>query len=153
MYVEADFSPFMSQINTSAGALNLDNVRVNWFSRDNVTITPSAISNVRITVKQPDVQYTIEYPIPIEKITQRDLEERYRVTYEPGTLSNLKVVGPAEQIEAIKNKTAKVRARFEVTSTDQADRDLTKTLEVVLPPGVSVAGNTPPQITIRLVPR
>ena len=105
---------------------------------ENVYLTPLTVK-ANFELKQRDVEFTIPR-ITVSKITPGGFEETKVVKFEP-QITNVTVVGPAEQIELLRTKKFTAEATFKLTGLEERNTTtpLRTALKVDLPPGVKVA--------------
>ena len=148
LYVYADLSK-RTELKTRTGAYVIENVPVYWPSpappgqpagqrKENVFLTPVTV-RANLDIKQRDVEFTIPR-ITVSKITPGGFEESKLVKFDP-QITNITVVGPAEQIELLRSKRFTAEATFKLTGLEERNTPtpLRTPLKVELPPGVQVA--------------
>jgi len=89
-----------------------------------------------IEVTQTDEQYTID-AMPIWLSHPSPLLENFRVEFTQ-TISKIRVVGPPDKIDLLRNKTFLPHATLDVTDEDKNKPQPSKLLNFVLPEGVSI---------------
>jgi hypothetical protein len=108
-----------------------------------VTCNTSAVL-ATLTVRDADVSYVAAVPI-LMTITPT-LADGYKVIYDQPI--NVKLVGPPEAIDQIRNGTVKPVGTFEITDpTDVINPHPKRVVMLDLPPGVQVAPGENPQVT------
>ena len=83
---------------------------------ENVSLTPTTVK-ATLEVRQSDVPYTIP-AVAIYTFGPSFLMKQYRVDC-PESITNVKVIGPANMIEMIKNQTAVPKAALEIGIDDR----------------------------------
>jgi hypothetical protein len=137
--------PKREDLKNKTGTITVENVPVHWpdfrgdtqlaTRRENVTYAPYAVT-AKLDIKQRDAEYVIP-SVPIVKETPGLFEKRFNVVYSD-FIPNVAVVGPMEQIEAIKRGDRKVKARLEISSLDPKGPGQ-RQLQWELPEGVKLA--------------
>ncbi|HEY7116988.1 MAG TPA: hypothetical protein VH475_10400, partial [Tepidisphaeraceae bacterium] len=126
------------EFKTRTGTQKLENVPLYWVKRENVSMSVNSVT-ANLDIRARDVTYEIA-SVPIFKETPAGLEERFKVDY-TASITNVKVTGPAEQIEQIRNGTFKVKAVMVISGLNSStgDRPNSTDLKYELPQGVSLA--------------
>jgi hypothetical protein len=133
------------ELKSAVGAqkLTLDSVPVFWGARrENVYISPAMVT-ANLDIKPSDVEYTIA-SVPITKDAPAGMLDTIIVNGGT-TISNVKVTGPREQIERLEKNEFKPKAVLEVNSFDKNGETIRRTLEFVLPPGVTLHPDSLPK--------
>src|SRR5258706_7598689 len=105
--------PKRDELKTRTGFYPVENVPVYWpKQRENVSLMPLTVS-AKLDIKQRDAEYTIP-SVPIVKQSTADFDKNYVLDY-PGTIPNVGVTGPMEQIELIRKGELKVKARLDIS--------------------------------------
>jgi hypothetical protein len=108
-----------------------------------VTCSTNAVL-ATLTVRDADVTY--EATVPILMTITPTLADGYKITYDQPI--NVKLVGPPEAIDQIRNNAARPVGAFEITDSSDVINPHPKPVVMLdLPPGVRVAPGENPQIT------
>ena len=122
------------------------------FGDKTMTITPSVVS-AHVEIKKSDVTSSLD-AVPIWITYSPGMDDKYKVVCDP-SLPDVTVIGPEEQIEAIKSGAFRPKATLEVVPSDlPVDIDHTRRLRFELPPDVHVSQqDAQREITFRLTER
>lgn len=119
-----------------------------------VEITPSevvlsgVVEALNATVTKGPVQITFSIP--------DEVQERFTVVAVAGTnfRQNIDVTGPKELLDQLDPRDIRAFVDVMAADMDELDREITRPVQYVLPPGFAQPRDTPPhEITFRLVPR
>ncbi|MBN2563027.1 MAG: hypothetical protein JXQ75_19050 [Phycisphaerae bacterium] len=118
------------------------------FIPDKVTVTGVVEARQATAVKGP-VQITFSVP--------EEVQARFSIAVDPGTnlRRTIEVTGPKNLLDQLDPH--EIRAFVDVMAADMDDepgKKIARTVQYVLPPGFTLASNSPPnQVVFRLVPR
>jgi hypothetical protein len=114
-------------------------VRVTGIDGRNVTVEPATVK-VTAEVKPGDDSYTIP-AVPLYVTAPGDFLKKDVYVEYPATLGNVTVVGPREQIDALRagNLPQDLRARFDVRMDDPIGQPRRRRVKYELPAGLSVS--------------
>lgn len=117
-------------------------------------VAPATVS-AQIEVRQSDVDYTLDVVAVFAGYPATDKSDKYKAVY-PTTITNVKVVGPPDDIDRLKQQgqTEGYKAIFLITGDDLSmpTGNHEAKLKILLPPGIK-AKDADPTITYQLVPR
>ncbi|MEZ0267350.1 MAG: hypothetical protein ACAI43_21665 [Phycisphaerae bacterium] len=136
--VWADLSK-REELKKRTGTVELKNVPLYWDHREFVTLS-APVADANVVIKTADVAYTIP-TVAVMKVTPNKFEDTNTLEFSP-TFPNVGVVGPADQIQAIKDGKFTVQARFVVSTLNHTVGQNKARLQFDLPPNVKLSEET-----------
>ena len=93
--------------------------------------------------------------VPVRVSITQELNESYRVTYQPKFVLSVPVYGSPDRIQQLKSGeiATKPEAVFGIYSADIAARQGTRKLDYILPEGISIREEDKKEVTFEVVPR
>jgi hypothetical protein len=136
-YLEAQIPA--EQLKNKTGPVTLESVPIKWFYKDHVLFATQTVK-ATLSLKQSDVEYKIP-SLSVRQELPPGLDD-VKVDY-PGTIANVTVIGPPDQIERIKKEPDKyVIPRIQIDSLAKPDERKEAALKFEMPPGVVLSQET-----------